>query len=102
MASRILVVLTTALAAAVVIASCNPPAATAPSASVVPEQSVCAGISSDIGGCTADRHALTSSTCDDLATEWADVIDKAVVQSSGRRRLPPAATASQSSSAGLS
>ncbi len=63
----------TLLAAVAVIAACN----AAPQAS--PTQEVCDGISADAGGCTADRHQFTSSTCADLAREWVSVLDPAVV-----------------------
>ena len=63
----------TLLAAIAVIAACN----AAPQAS--PTQEVCDGISADMGGCTAERHKFTSSTCADLAREWVTVLDPAVV-----------------------
>ena len=50
-----------------------------PPGSTVPEQSICNGIPSDMGGCTADRHTFTGSSCKDLAVEWASVLDKAVI-----------------------
>ena len=59
------------LALLAVIASCGPTAA--------PTQTVCDGISSEMGGCTAARHKFTASTCKDLAKEWAGVLDAAVV-----------------------
>lgn len=61
------------LAVVAVIAACN----TAPQVS--PTQTVCDGVSSEMGGCTAERHDFTSSTCADLAREWATVLDAAVV-----------------------
>jgi hypothetical protein len=42
-------------------------------------KSVCDGISSDVGGCTAVRHTFTGSTCQAIGVEWADVIDEAIV-----------------------
>lgn len=61
------------LAVVAVIAACS----AAPQAS--PTQRVCDGISEDMGGCTAERHDFTSSTCADLAREWATVFDEAIV-----------------------
>ena len=40
---------------------------------------MCDGISSEVGGCTAERHIFTGTTCDGLAREWAEVLDRAVV-----------------------
>ena len=40
---------------------------------------MCDGISSDAGGCTADRHSFAATTCADVAREWAVVLDKAVI-----------------------
>ena len=57
------------LAAVTVIASCT---------SAPPSATVCAGISSEVGGCTA-RHTFVGSTCADLAKEWAEVLDLAVI-----------------------
>ena len=64
-----------ALAAAVaaLAASCTVPA------TATPPPTVCDGISSEVGGCVGDRHKFTSSSCDDLAREWAGVLDKSVV-----------------------
>lgn len=45
-----------------------------------PSQTVCAGISSDAGGCTAERHSFAATTCDGLAREWATVLDRQVVE----------------------
>lgn len=67
--------LVAAILVVVMAASCT----ASPPGSVVPEQSVCAGISSDMGGCTGARHTFTGSTCTELAIEWAGVLDKAVV-----------------------
>lgn len=44
-----------------------------------PTQTVCDGVSSELGGCTAQRHAFVGSTCQDLAREWAGVLDGALV-----------------------
>ena len=49
-------------------ASCAAPAS--------PRPTVCDGVSDDIGGCTAERHDFTSTTCEDLAREWATVLDR--------------------------
>ena len=68
--------LAAAVLAGVVAAAC----ASNPLNPTTPRQSVCAGVSSDIGGCTADRHTFTGSTCHDLAVEWATVLDTAVLQ----------------------
>jgi hypothetical protein len=57
------------LAAVAVIASCT---------SVQPSATVCGGISSEVGGCTV-RHKFIASTCENLASEWARVLDLAVV-----------------------
>ena len=67
-----------ALAAAVaaLAASCTVPA------TATPPPTVCDGISSEVGGCVGDRHKFTSSSCDDLAREWAGVLDKSVVANS--------------------
>ncbi len=66
------------LAIAGEVASCSK--ISSPSGSrAVPEQSVCAGVSADAGGCTAERHRFTGPTCRDLALEWAQVLDGAVV-----------------------
>lgn len=50
-----------------------------PPGSAVPEQSICNGIPSDMGGCTPGRHTFTGSSCTGLAVEWASVLDKAVI-----------------------
>jgi hypothetical protein len=44
-----------------------------------PGPTVCDGISSEVGGCTANRHTFISDTCQDLAREWATVLNEAVV-----------------------
>jgi hypothetical protein len=64
------------LLVAVAAASCT----STPQSSAVPQQSTCGGVSSDIGGCSAERHTFTGSTCRDLAVEWATVLDKAVLR----------------------
>ncbi len=61
------------LAIVAVIASCT----TTPGPS--PTQTVCGGVSSEMGGCTAERHTFLSSTCQDLAREWAGILDPALV-----------------------
>lgn len=48
-------------------------------ASPSPSPTVCDGIASDAGGCTADRHSFAATTCSDVAREWAVVLDKAVI-----------------------
>jgi len=60
------------LAVVTLIASCNP------TSQASPTQTVCDGVSSELGGCTADRHTFTGSTCEELAHEWALVLDPAV------------------------
>lgn len=60
-------------------ASCTSIAPPTSSGPAVPEQSVCAGISSQLGGCSRERHAFRSTTCPALATEWAEVLDRAIV-----------------------
>lgn len=77
--SRLLSPTAAVLLVAAVAAGCTSIGLSTPSGSVVPEQSVCGGVSSDMGGCTFDRHVFTSSTCRDLAVEWARVFDRAVV-----------------------
>lgn len=59
------------LAVAALIGSCSTPSQ--------PSPTVCDGISSELGGCTADRHAYTGNTCQDLAREWATVLNDGVV-----------------------
>jgi|GEM_PF-5447397 len=44
-----------------------------------PSPTVCDGVSSEAGGCTLSRHTYTSVTCQDLAEEWATVVDATVV-----------------------
>jgi hypothetical protein len=44
-----------------------------------PSPSVCDGVSSELGGCTANRHTFTSDSCNDLAREWATVLNDGVV-----------------------
>jgi hypothetical protein len=44
-----------------------------------PAQTVCDGVSSEMGGCAPGRHTFTSTSCADLAREWATVVDAAVV-----------------------
>lgn len=44
-----------------------------------PSPTVCDGVSSEAGGCTANRHTFTSDTCQDLAREWAAVVDEGVL-----------------------
>lgn len=63
------------LAGIAVIASCT----SLPGASSSPAQTICNGVSSEVGGCTAERHKYTSSTCADVAREWAQVLDRAAV-----------------------
>jgi len=59
------------LAIVATIASCAPTAS--------PSQAVCDGISSEVGGCTAERHKFIGSTCEALGKEWGEVLDRAVV-----------------------
>ena len=54
-------------------------AACGPSSGPSPTQTVCDGVSSEMGGCTTERHTFVSSTCEDLAREWAGVLDSALV-----------------------
>lgn len=42
-------------------------------------QTICDGISSEMGGCTGERHHFTGSTCVGLAEEWAVELDQQVV-----------------------
>jgi len=44
-----------------------------------PNPTVCDGVSSELGGCTANRHSFTSDTCQDLAREWGTVLNEGVV-----------------------
>jgi hypothetical protein len=44
-----------------------------------PNPTVCDGISSEVGGCTASRHTFLSDTCQDLAREWATVLNEGVI-----------------------
>lgn len=44
-----------------------------------PSPTVCDGVPSEMGGCAPGRHTFTSTTCTDLAREWATVFDAAVV-----------------------
>ncbi len=42
---------------------------------------VCNGVSSEVGGCDPSRrHQFTGTTCEDLAKEWATVLDGAVMK----------------------
>lgn len=61
------------LAIVAVIAACNA------SPMLTPTQTVCDGVSSELGGCKSARHTFVSSTCEDLAREWAGVLDTALV-----------------------
>src|SRR6478672_2519088 len=74
MTTRIRLLFATAVAAALA-ASCS----IVGQDSAAPTSTVCAGVSSEAGGCSPDRHTFTSSTCVALAVEWAQVVDKAVV-----------------------
>ena len=62
------------LAVVALVASC-----TLSQPSATPSPTVCDGISSEVGGCTANRHTFTGDTCQDLAREWATVLDEGVV-----------------------
>ena len=44
-----------------------------------PHPSVCDGVSSEIGGCAAERHAFVGSTCEELAVEWGGILDRQVL-----------------------
>ena len=44
-----------------------------------PQPSVCDGVSSEIGGCTAERHTFVGATCEELAVEWGRILDRQVV-----------------------
>lgn len=63
------------LAVVALVASCT---LSQPSTSQ-PSPTVCDGVSSELGGCTANRHTFTSDTCQDLAREWATVLNEGVV-----------------------
>lgn len=53
-----------------------------------PSPTVCNGISSEMGGCSAERHDFIGASCEALAREWATILDRAVVAVlDGRRRL---------------
>jgi hypothetical protein len=47
--------------------------------STTPLPSVCDGVSSDIGGCTAERHPFVGASCEELAKEFGGVLDRQVV-----------------------
>ena len=47
--------------------------------SAPPSQQVCNDISADMGGCTIPRHTYTSSSCADLAREWAGALGPALL-----------------------
>ena len=66
-------ILAMSFAIVAVIAACSP------SPGPSPTQTVCNGVSSKMGGCTAERHTFVRSTCQDLAREWAGVLDPALV-----------------------
>ena len=59
------------LAVVAMVASCTTPSQ--------PSPTVCGGVSSEVGGCTTDRHTFTGDSCHDLAREWAAVLDAGVV-----------------------
>jgi hypothetical protein len=63
------------LAIVALVASCTP----AQQGTSQPSPTVCDGISSEVGGCTANRHTFISDTCEDLAREWATVLNEGVV-----------------------
>ncbi len=67
------VLLTGLLAIATVTASCSDASGASPA------PTVCDDVSSDVGGCTTDRHAYIGATCDAVATEWGGVMDRAVL-----------------------
>lgn len=58
------------------VASCSPVAQSSPQ----PSPAVCDGVSSDMGGCTAERHTFIGDTCQDLAREWATVLNGGIVR----------------------
>ncbi len=64
-------VLPVLLAVVATVASCT--------ATVQPSPTVCDGVSSELGGCTANRHTYTGDTCPDLAREWATIVDERIV-----------------------
>lgn len=43
-------------------------------------QTICDGISSDVGGCTTERHGFAGSSCAGLAEEWATELDGQIVE----------------------
>ena len=67
--------LTVLLAVVALVASCT----LSLPGSTTPSPTVCDGVSSEVGGCTANRHTFTSGTCEDLAREWAAVLNEGVV-----------------------
>ena len=68
-----LVLLAGLLAVAVVSASCSDVSDASPS------PTVCDQVSSDVGGCTIERHEYAGTTCDEVATEWGGVMDRLVL-----------------------
>jgi hypothetical protein len=58
------------VAVVAMVASCSTPSQ--------PSPTVCDGVSSELGGCTAARHAFAGNTCEDLAREWATVLNEGV------------------------
>ena len=44
-----------------------------------PSPTVCDGVSSEMGGCTLERHDYTATTCDEVAAEWAALVDRQII-----------------------
>ena len=68
-----LVLLAAILAVAVVTASCSNVSDSSPS------PTACDEVSSEMGGCTTERHEFVGTTCDAVATEWGGVMDRLVL-----------------------
>ncbi len=68
-----LVLLAGILAIAVVTASCSNVSDASPS------PTVCDDVSSEMGGCTTERHEYVGATCVAVATEWGGVMDRLVL-----------------------
>ena len=69
-------VLPVLLAVVATVASCT---LSQPTTTVQPSPTVCDGVSSELGGCTANRHTYTGGTCQDLAREWATIVNEGIV-----------------------
>jgi hypothetical protein len=62
-----------ALVFTVMTVSCGAPPASGPT------QTICDDVSSEVGGCDPGRHEYLGATCDEVAKEWAAVLDEAVL-----------------------